>query len=179
MKREKNEIIPIGSVIDKTPKERYIVKLHGTYRPIKVLTTKPEIKIEPANNEYDLKVTGTFYPNLKIIDDTMINLIKFNKEYYNSIIDGIKTQTLRKSNKRLQEEEIVKAVFPGTKNECYLQITNTGYKQFKYLNDEDARLEGYKTVDELKKALLKIYPRLDNFDRLYYYQFKVVDINAR
>lgn len=105
----------------------------------------------------------------------MINLIKFNKEYYKSIIDGIKTQTLRKHNKRLKEEEIVKAIFPGTEKECYIQITNTGYKQFKYLNDEDARLEGYKTVDELKKALLKIYPRLDNFDRLYYYQFKVVD----
>ena len=114
----------------------------------------------------------------KKINDTMISLIKFNKEYYKSILNGIKTQTLRKSNKRLQKEEIVKAIFPGTENECYIQITDTGYKQFKYLNEEDAQLEGYKTVEELKKALLKIYPRLDNFDRLYYYQFKVVDENV-
>lgn len=149
MKKEKNEIIPIGPVIDKTPKERYILKLHGTYRPV------------------------------IITNDTMINLIKFNKEYYKSIINGIKTQTLRKSNKRLQEEEIVKAIFPGTENECYLKITNTGYKQFKYLNEEDAKLEGYKTLKELKKDLLKIYPSIDALTRLYYYQFKVVDINAR
>lgn len=145
----KNEIIPIGPVIDRTPKEEILnVKITGTYRPV------------------------------IIIDDNMINLIKFNKKYYKSIIDGIKTQTLRKHNKRLKEEEIVKAIFPGTEKECYIQITNTGYKQFKYLNDEDAQLEGYKTLDELKKALLKIYPRLDNFDRLYYYQFKVVDKNV-
>ena len=44
----------------------------------------------------------------------MINLIKFNKKYYQSIIDGIKTQTLRTSNKRLLEDESVKAIFPGT-----------------------------------------------------------------
>jgi len=145
----KNEIIPIGPVVDITHKD-----------------------------DYTLKITGKIFPIYMIIDDTMINLIKLKKEYYKSIIDGIKTQTLRKHNKRLKEEEIVKAIFPGTEKECYIQITNTGYKQFKYLNDEDARLEGYKTVDELKKALLKIYPRLDNFDRLYYYQFKVVDENA-
>ena len=146
---KKNELIPIGPVIDRTPKEEILnVKITGTYRPV------------------------------IIIDDTMINLIKFNKEYYKSIIDGIKTQTLRKSNKRLQEEEIVKAIFPGMSEECYLQITKTGYKQFKYLDNEDARLEGFKTVDELKKALLEIYSILDDFDRLYYYQFKVVDKNA-
>ena len=104
----------------------------------------------------------------------MINLIKFNKKYYKSIIDGIKTQTLRKHNKRLQEEEIVKAIFPGTEKECYLQITHTGYKQFKYLNEEDAECEGYDSLDELKKDLLTIYPSLDNFTRLWYYRFKVV-----
>lgn len=105
----------------------------------------------------------------------MINLIKFNKEYYELIINGLKTQTLRKSNKRLKENEIVKATFPGIKEECYLRITKTGYKQFKHINDEDAKMEGYSTSNELKKELLKIYPRLDNLTRLYYYQFKVVD----
>lgn len=108
----------------------------------------------------------------------MINLLKFNKEYYQPIIAGVKTQTLRTSNKRLLEDEIVKAIFPGTELELKIKITNTGYKQFKYLNEEDAMLEGYDSLDELKKDLLNIYPRLDNFDRLYYYRFKVVDDNA-
>lgn len=108
----------------------------------------------------------------------MLNLIKFNKEYYQLILDGKKTQTLRTSNKRLQVDEIIKAIFPGTSNELKIKITDIGYKQFKYLDEEDAMLEGYDSLDELKKDLLSIYPRLDNFDRLYYYRFEVVDNDA-
>ena len=91
---------------------------------------------------------------------------------------GIKTQTIRNKNKRLSEEEIVKAIFPGTEKELLLKITGTGYKQFKYLNDEDSKLEGYTNLEELKKELLYIYPSLDKLDRLYYYRFKVVDYNV-
>lgn len=105
----------------------------------------------------------------------MINLLKFNKEYYQLIIDGVKTQTIRKSNKRLQVDEIVKAIFPGTDHECEIRITDTGYKQFKFINDEDAELEGYNNAEELKKALLNIYPRLDALTRIWYYRFEVVD----
>lgn len=105
----------------------------------------------------------------------MINLIKFNKKYYQNIIDGVKTQTIRKNNKRLQENEIVKAIFPGTELECKIQITDTGYKQFKYLNEEDAELEGYDNLNDLKNDLIKIYPTLDALTRIYYYRFKVVD----
>ena len=105
----------------------------------------------------------------------MINLLKFNKEYYPLILDGIKTQTLRKNNKRLQAGEIVKAIFPGTTHECCLEITKTGYKQFKYLNFEDAELEGYDSVEDLKKDLLNIYPLLDSMSRLYFYRFKVIE----
>ena len=105
----------------------------------------------------------------------MINLLKFNKEYYKPIINGEKTQTLRNKNKRLQVNEIVKAIFPGTDNELFIKITDAGYKQFKYLDEEDAQKEGYNNIEQLKKDLIKIYPHLDNFDRLYYYQFEILD----
>lgn len=105
----------------------------------------------------------------------MYELLKFNKKYYQPILTGLKTQTLRKSNKKYKENQIIKAIFPGTDKECYLKIINTGYKQFKYLTEEDAKKEGYQSLNELKTDLLKIYPRLDNLTRLYYYQFKIVD----
>ena len=146
MKKEKNEIIPISPVIDITPQDAYT-----------------------------LKVTGKLYP-FRIDDgeNNMISLIKFNKEYYQPIVDGIKTQTLRNKNKRLNPDEIVKAIFPGTDLEVMIRITKTGYKQFKYLDEEDAKWEGYNSLDELKKDLQEIYPSLDAFDRLYYYRFEVV-----
>ena len=105
----------------------------------------------------------------------MINLIKFNKEYYKPILTGKKTQTIRKNNKRISTLEIVKAIFPGTKLELKLKITGSGYKQFKYLDEEDAKREGYNTLKELHDELLKIYPRLDKFDRIYWYRFEVID----
>jgi hypothetical protein len=101
--------------------------------------------------------------------------LKFNKEYYMPILTGEKTQTLRKNRKRIRPGDIVRCVFPGTSMECKVKITKIGYKQFKYLNDEDAKLEGFESVDELKKVLMEIYPRLDKFDRLYYYRFKCLD----
>lgn len=106
----------------------------------------------------------------------MYELLKFNKKYYQPILTGLKTQTLRKSNKKYKENQIIKAIFPGTDKECYLKIINTGYKQFKYLTEEDAKKEGYETVNELKQDLLRIYPLLDSFSRVYFYRFKVLEL---
>ena len=100
--------------------------------------------------------------------------LKFDKKYYLPILIGDETQTLRKNNKRLQEGEIIKAYFPGTGLSCKIRITKTGYKQFKYLNDVDAKREGYETLDELRGELMKFYPTIDKFDRLYWYRFKVL-----
>lgn len=105
----------------------------------------------------------------------MMDLIKFNKEFYDDILSGRKTQTIRRNNKRLSAFDIVKAIFPGTNYELTLKITGSGYKQFKSLDIEDAKREGYETLEELKEVLTSIYPTIDKFDRIYYYQFEVVD----
>ena len=93
------------------------------------------------------------------------------------IKEGKKTQTLRLARKRLdvEENEIVKAIFPGTDKELKLQITSKGYKQFKSVNETDVELEGYQTLKELREDLKKIYPLIDSHDRLYWYRFKVVE----
>jgi len=100
---------------------------------------------------------------------------KFNKEYYMPILTGEKTQTMRKNKKRVRPGDIVLAVFTGTDFTQKLRITKIGYKQLKQITDEDAQLEGYKNREELQKTLMKIYPRIDKFDRLYYYRFKCID----
>ena len=105
----------------------------------------------------------------------MMKILKFNTQFYNDIINGKKTQTLRKSNKRLVEDELVKAVFNGTDKECTLKITKSDYKRFGDLTAEDAELEGCSSLDELKEILYKLYPRISNLQRLYYYRFVVVE----
>lgn len=144
MKKEKNEIIPISPVIDITPKDKFNLEIKGTYTPI--------------------------------ISDNMIPIVKFKKEYYDKIVTGKKTQTLRMARKKLDvhENETCKAIFPGITKEALLHITKIGYKQFKSVDQEDAEREGYETLKELREDLKQIYPLLEPFDRLYYYQFKFI-----
>lgn len=106
--------------------------------------------------------------------------IKFKKEYYSPIRCGVKIQTLRLARKRLdvREGDIVTAIFPGTKCTLKIKINKIGYKQFKSINMEDAVHEGFHDVNDLKKELIKIYPSINQFDRLYYYQFEVIPDEA-
>jgi len=102
-------------------------------------------------------------------------LVKFKQEYLEQIITGVKTQTMRMPHKRIDVEpgEDIIGLFPdGT--ELILNITKTGYKAFKSINDEDAEREGFGSADELRKELLDIYSkyRIEDFSRFYYYQFQ-------
>lgn len=106
--------------------------------------------------------------------------IKFRKEYFELMKDGVKTQTLRLNSKKLdvREGDIVTAVFPGISETLTIRINRIGYKQFKSLNIVDAELEGFDSLADLKNELIRIYPLINKFDRLYYYQFEVVgDVN--
>lgn len=102
--------------------------------------------------------------------------VKFNKKYYQLIRDGVKTQTMRLARKRLdvQEKDIVTAIFPGITDTLKIEIFKIGYKQFKSITLEDAKLEGYDDLSSLKNELTNIYPLINQFDRLYYYRFKVI-----
>lgn len=102
--------------------------------------------------------------------------VKFHKKYFKCIRDGSKTQTLRLARKRLdvQEGDIVTAVFPGIDDTLNIRITKIGYKQFKSINQEDAQMEGFDSIADLKNELTRIYPLVNKWDRLYYYRFEVV-----
>ena len=82
--------------------------------------------------------------------------IKFRKEYFELMKDGVKTQTLRLNSKKLdvREGDIVTAVFPGISETLTIRINRIGYKQFKSLNIVDAELEGFDSLADLKNELL-------------------------
>ena len=69
---------------------------------------------------------------------------------------------------------VIAATFPGTLNVIALCILKKGYKTFKNINDDDAKREGFNCADELKEELMCIYPHLEDYNRIYYYQFKPV-----
>lgn len=107
----------------------------------------------------------------------MKTLIKFKQEYYDSILNGRKTQTMRMAGKRLDVNvgEICIAVFPNGK-ELLIKITDVGYKAFKSINDDDAKREGFNNAEELKQELFEIYNefRIEDYNRFYFYRFEVI-----
>lgn len=105
----------------------------------------------------------------------MLKLVKFKQEFYESILNGVKTQTMRMPMKRLDvevEEEVI-AVFPNGED-LLLRIIKKGYKAFKSINDDDAKREGFSSASELKECLLDIYKDylIDEHSRFYYYRFE-------
>lgn len=114
-----------------------------------------------------------------------LEMVKFNKKWITPIRNGDKTQTMRTPEKRIETPvgKIIAAIFSGTLNVIALLITKKGYKSFKNINDADAQREGFHRAFELKEELLSIYPYLEDYNRVYYYQFRVVaqikDENAR
>ena len=105
-----------------------------------------------------------------------VNTVKFHKKFYELMRDGVKTQTMRLASKRLdvREGDVVTAIFPGIRETLNIKIIKIGYKQLKSTRREDALLEGYSSMGELREDLRKFYPAITRFDRLYYYRFEVV-----
>lgn len=104
-----------------------------------------------------------------------MTIVKFKKEFYQLIKEGRKTQTLRIPAKRLdlKKYDFATCVFEDSSEPIYITITDVGYKMWKSLTNDDARREGFNSVEELKDFLLKIYPDTPSWGRLYYYRFKV------
>lgn len=110
-----------------------------------------------------------------------MTVIKFKKRFYQSIKDGIKTQTLRIPQKRLdlKKYDFATCIFEDCPEQIYVTITDVGYKYWQSLNEKDAEMEGFESVDELKKFLLSVYPNVPAWGRLYYYRFTVEGVTEK
>lgn len=109
-------------------------------------------------------------------------LVKFHQEYYQLILDGSKTQTMRMAHKRIDVkpgDEVV-AVFPEGQ-ELLLRIISMGYKAFKSITDGDAEREGFKSASELKNVLREIYKdfNVEDYNRFYYYRFELIEDESK
>ena len=78
-------------------------------------------------------------------------------EYMPAIRAGRKTTTIRKGRRTFDREVIL--LRSGDASQT-VKITEVRYTAFKCLTEEDARKDGFASLEELKSALLKHYPDL-------------------
>lgn len=101
-------------------------------------------------------------------------VLKFNADFYQPIMEEIKTSTIRADSKPLNVGDVCYAYFPDIKTVMFLLITDHYAKKVHDLNKDDAYAEGYLHEDLLKHELRSIYPELLDTDYVYIYKFQGV-----
>jgi len=87
--------------------------------------------------------------------------INFDTVYVGAILDGTKRTTIRKGIKEYHGHVSLTA---GNTVFADAIIKNVVVKRFKQLKEEDAVLDGFSSLDELKNALKGIYEDIDEDD---------------
>lgn len=111
----------------------------------------------------------------------MTDIIRLPGSDYPLIKSKSKTLIFRTPALRLNVNvaDWVTIVFSGSEDNVLVDIMDIGYLRFKDVNREHARLAGYNTLDELKKALINRYPSLENGSMLYYYKFELMGVSEK
>ncbi len=92
--------------------------------------------------------------------------------YVDLILSGRKTATIRLGVVKPKYEEMI--VHGGGKPVAKIRVKRVVVKRVSELTDEDARLDGFETKDQLLEELRKHYGGLSDNDRVTIIEFEVV-----
>lgn len=102
-------------------------------------------------------------------DSSMI--IKLRKEVFGSLSDGTKKSTSRLGKRNVNVGDDL--IFEMTEDETVkyqTKVTKVIFCKFSDLTEEEAKLEGYNLLADLKEALIKIYnPKEDDIFTLIHF----------
>ncbi len=87
---------------------------------------------------------------------SMTKYLNFSEDFTEKILKGEKKATLRLGVKDYREGERV-IVRCGDREIGTAIITHVHLKKFKEIGEEDAKLDGFESVESLRKALMKFY----------------------
>ncbi len=96
--------------------------------------------------------------------------LNFDSEYLELLVNGEKRSTIRLKT-RLRPGDLVD-VYAGESYVGIAKILEVRSKKMSELNDRDARVDGFKSLKELKKALKKHYGYIPDNTRLSIIYFK-------
>lgn len=97
--------------------------------------------------------------------------IKLKKNMFEKLIDGTKHSTSRLGHREVTiGEELVIEMTENEKISYTGKVTDVKYCKFSELTEEEAKTEGYNTLEELKSNLMNIYnpSQNDEFTLIYF-----------
>jgi hypothetical protein len=98
--------------------------------------------------------------------------IALSPDLIEAVLSGKERATIRKGRR---EYPIGPAVFDSGIAKIQIEITAIEIKQFKDLTDDDGRVDGDISKDELKASLATYYPGIQDSDELTIIHFKLAN----
>ncbi|MET1123634.1 MAG: ASCH domain-containing protein [Archaeoglobaceae archaeon] len=100
--------------------------------------------------------------------------INFDPEYVPLILEGRKRTTVRKGIKSYPVGRIVELTVENSRVFALARVNKVVVKRVSELSDEDARLDGFESREELIRALRRIYGEVKDGDFVTVVHFEVV-----
>lgn len=101
--------------------------------------------------------------------------IWFKQKFYNLILEGKKTQTIRlwkrKPNFKIGQE--FECFFGFNHKKLYAFIKEITVKNFDQITEEEVKQDGYVSKEELLTNLKNYYPDFDKKTNLYFIKFEL------
>ncbi|MEX0567579.1 MAG: ASCH domain-containing protein [Candidatus Njordarchaeota archaeon] len=94
-------------------------------------------------------------------------------KYAEKILNGNKVTTIRRGRIKVLSRDIL--IHAGGKIIARAKVVDVKTKKLRELTDDDARLDGFKNKDDLKKELKKIYPNIKEHERVTIIKFRVTE----
>lgn len=102
--------------------------------------------------------------------------IRLAREYFDKVQNGLKTTTVRAGRREVTAGN---AKFVSSDAEIDIVITSFEYKRLGELSDDDAIRDGFLNTLQLRDALKKYYPELDEKDDVTVIHFKLKNEMSR
>ena len=108
---------------------------------------------------------------MMMFDVTNTYVLKFNDDFYDPIMAGIKTSTIRDEPKPINKGDIIDVCFKPSERKRTIKILRHYAIKFNDINNDIAKREGYLHKTLLEHELKNIYPNLKSDDYIYVYEF--------
>ncbi|HIQ03797.1 MAG TPA: ASCH domain-containing protein [Desulfurococcales archaeon] len=93
-------------------------------------------------------------------------------EYVKLMLSGVKKATIRIGKVKLKYNEMI--VHGGGRPIALIKIKSVKYKRVKELTDMDAKLDGFRSKEELVKELKKVYEDIKDDDWVTIIEFEII-----
>lgn len=96
------------------------------------------------------------------------------EEIFGLVNSGVKHSTSRKGKRDIQCGSLLFKMTEDESIQTTVNVTSVRYNPYSEISDEEAVKEGYKSIEELRSVLTKIYGEINNDELFTFIEFELL-----